>query len=162
MGEIVRYAAPRPYLAVRRSGPFPAVLQAIPDALEAVAAALAAQGEVPSGPALVRYRQMVMDGEMTLEVGFPTEEALLAPSPFFTDCLPSGDYAETVIEGPYEGLQAGTAAFLRWGEQAGLAWDLERGTPGACWVARTEHYEVGPETSSDPALWRTRLSFKFV
>ena len=160
MGEIVRYAAPRPYLAIRLRGPFPEVLKGIPGALEAVAAELHAQEALPSGPALVRYRQIAMEGEMTLEVGFPTEESLVAESPLYAGSLPSGDYAETVIEGPYGKLQEGTAAFLAWGEQAGLAWDLERGTPGVSWIARTEHYEVGPETSSEPALWRTRLSFK--
>ena len=106
-----------------------------------------------------------MEGVMTIEIGYPITAA--AASSLETSSveaslrlgtLPPGRYAETVVEGPYEGLQAGTAAFLAWGEAAGVRWAKE-GASGAQWTARTEHYEVGAESTADPSQWRTRLSF---
>ena len=160
LGSFQRYDQPRPYGALIRSGPFPSVLEAIPSALLAVRTALAEGGHAPAGPALVRYGRIAMEGAMTLEIGYPIAAAsaasLEASLRFGT--LPPGRYAETVVEGPYEGLQAGTAAFLAWGAEAGVRWAKE-GASGDYWTARTEHYEVGPENSAHPSQWRTRLSF---
>lgn len=163
LASFQRYDQPRPYGAVIRSGPFPLVLEAIPSALLAVRTALAHGGHGPAGPALVRYGRIAMEGVMTIEIGYPiTAAAAVAASGLEASLrlgtLPPGRYAETVVEGPYEGLQAGTAAFLAWGEAAGVRWAKE-GASGAQWTARTEHYEVGPESTADPSQWRTRLSF---
>ena len=56
--------------------------------------------------------------------------------------------ARTVFQGPYEGLGAA------WGEFD--AWIVANGhTPGPdLW----ECYVAGPESSSDPASWRTELN----
>jgi hypothetical protein len=107
-----------------------------------------------------------MEGVMTIEIGYPITAAAAAAAAAASGMeaslklgtLPPGRYAETVVEGPYEGLQAGTAAFLAWGEAAGVRWAKE-GASGAQWTARTEHYEVGPESTADASQWRTRLSF---
>jgi hypothetical protein len=106
-----------------------------------------------------------MEGVMTIEIGYPITAAAASSvetssveASLRLGTLPPGRYAETVVEGPYEGLQAATAAFLAWGEEAGVRWAKE-GASGAHWTARTEHYEVGPESTADPSQWRTRLSF---
>jgi hypothetical protein len=101
-----------------------------------------------------------MEGVMTIEIGYPITPASASglETSLRLGILPPGRYAEAVVEGPYEGLQAGTAAFLAWGEEAGVRWAKE-GASGDCWTARTEHYEVGPESTADPSHWRTRLSF---
>ncbi|MBL6718400.1 MAG: GyrI-like domain-containing protein [Pseudomonadales bacterium] len=160
MGSFQRYDQPRPYGAVVRSGPFPLVLETIPAALLAVRTALAQGGHAPAGPALVRYGLIAMEGVMTIEIGYPI--TLASASGLETSLrlgtLPPGRYAERVVKGPYEGLQAGTAAFIAWGEEAGVRWAKE-GASGDCWTARTEHYEVGPDSTADPSQWRTRLSF---
>jgi hypothetical protein len=160
LGSFRRYDQPRPYGAVLRSGPFPLVLEAIPSALLAVRTALAQAGHGPAGPALVRYGRIAMEGVMTIEIGYPITAASASSleTSLTLGTLPPGRYAETVVEGPYEGLQAGTAAFLAWGEEAGVRWAKE-GASGDRWTARTEHYEVGPERTADPSQWRTRLSF---
>lgn len=160
LGSFRRYDQPRPYGAVLRSGPFPLVLEAIPSALLAVRTALAQAGHGPAGPALVRYGRIAMEGVMTIEIGYPITAASASSleTSLTLGTLPPGRYAETVVEGPYEGLQAGTAAFLAWGEEAGVRWAKE-GASGDRWAARAEHYEVGPERTADPSQWRTRLSF---
>ena len=160
LGSFQRYDQPRAYGAVVRSGPFPWVLEAIPSALLVVRTALAQGGHGPAGPALVRYGLIAMEGDMTIEIGYPVTAASASgvETSLRLGILPPGRYAETVVEGPYEGLQAGTAAFLAWGEGAGVRWAKE-GASGDCWTARTEHYEVGPESTAGPSQWRTRLSF---
>jgi len=62
--------------------------------------------------------------------------------------LPATTVARTVFQGPYEGLGAA------WGEFD--AWIVANGhTPGPdLW----ECYVAGPESSSDPASWRTELN----
>lgn len=62
--------------------------------------------------------------------------------------LPATRVARTTYSGPYEGLGAG------WGELR--AWIAAEGhTPGPdMW----ERYITGPETSGDPATWRTELN----
>ena len=160
LASFQRYDQPRPYGAVIRSGPFPLVLEAIPSALLAVRTALAHGGHGPAGPALVRYGRIAMEGAMTIEIGYPITAAAASSleASLRLGTLPPGRYAETVVEGPYEGLQEGTAAFLAWGEADGVRWAKE-GASGAHWTARTEHYEVGPESTADPSQWRTRLFF---
>ena len=160
LGSFQHYDQPRPYGAVVRSEPFPRVLEAIPSALLAVRTALAQSGHGPAGPALVRYSLIAMEGVMTIEIGYPITAAAASSlgASLRLGTLPPGRYAETVVEGPYGGLQAATAAFLAWGEEAGVRWAKD-GASGAHWTARTEHYEVGPESTADPSQWRTRLSF---
>ena len=56
--------------------------------------------------------------------------------------------ARAVYHGPYEGLAAAWAEFCAWVEAGGH-------TPAEdLW----ERYVVGPESSPDPAVWRTELN----
>ena len=62
--------------------------------------------------------------------------------------LPAAKVARTVYSGPYEGLPSAWGEFNKWleangYEQAENLWEL---------------YSVGPQSSPDPANWRTELN----
>ena len=62
--------------------------------------------------------------------------------------LPAAKVARTVYSGPYEGLPAAWGEFTTWmtangHQQADDLWEI---------------YTVGPQTTPDPAGWRTELN----
>lgn len=82
------------------------------------------------------------------EIGVPVVSPVTAAGCVRSGTLPAARVARTVFHGDYEGLGAA------WGEFD--AWIREQGhTPGPdLW----ECYVAGPESSSDPAAWRTELN----
>jgi effector-binding domain-containing protein len=62
--------------------------------------------------------------------------------------LPAAKVARTIYHGPYDGLPSAWGEFDKWmrangHEQAGSLWEL---------------YSVGPQSTPDPANWRTELN----
>lgn len=110
-------------------------------------AVLAAQDVTPSGPWFTHHRRMdpsVFDFEICLPVSRP----IVPSGRVQAGCLPAATVAQTVLHGPYEGL--GEA----WGQlESWIAAQGHRSAPDL-W----ERYVVGPETSADPADWRTELN----
>jgi effector-binding domain-containing protein len=112
-----------------------------------VMAAVAAQGKGPAGPWFTHHLRMdpaTFDFEICVPVTAPvTPVGRVRPGR-----LAARRVARTVYRGPYEGLGAG------WGELE--AWIAANGHTSApdLW----EIYAVGPETSPDPADWRTELN----
>ena len=110
-------------------------------------AVLAAQDATPSGPWFTHHRRMdpsVFDFEICLPVSRP----IVPSGRVQAGCLPAATVAQTVLHGPYEGL--GEA----WGQlESWIAAQGHRSAPDL-W----ERYVVGPETSADPADWRTELN----
>jgi len=110
-------------------------------------AALAAQGVTPSGPWFTHHRRMdpaAFDFEICLPVSSPvTPSGRVQPG-----CLPAATVARAVLHGSYEGLADA------WGRLD--SWIAAQGHRPAAdlW----ERYVVGPETSADPADWRTELN----
>lgn len=109
-------------------------------------ATLAAQGITPSGAWFAHHLRM--DPEVfDFEIGVPVAESVTVAGRVTPSVRPMLRVARTVYHGPYEGL--GTA----WG--ALDAWVADGGhTPGP---DRWECYAAGPESSADPAAWRTEL-----
>ena len=109
-------------------------------------AAIAAQGIAPAGPWFTHHLKMspdVFDFEISVPVTAPiAAEGRVQPSEW-----PAMTVAKTVYQGPYEGLGAA------WGEFD--AWIASHGHVPApdLW----ECYIAGPESSPDPASWRTEL-----
>ncbi|HVX65335.1 MAG TPA: GyrI-like domain-containing protein [Bryobacteraceae bacterium] len=110
-------------------------------------ATVAAQGIAATGPVFSYHLKMdprVFDFEVGVPVSKPVEPSgRVKPSQ-----LPAATVARTVYHGPYEGLGAA------WGEFE--AWIAANGHTSApdLW----ECYVAGPESSPDPAQWRTELS----
>jgi effector-binding domain-containing protein len=62
--------------------------------------------------------------------------------------LPAAKVARTVYSGPYEGLPAAWGEFSEWMKASGHE------TAADLW----EVYSVGPQSTPDPASWRTELN----
>jgi effector-binding domain-containing protein len=110
-------------------------------------AAVAAQGIAPAGPIFSHHLKMdpaVFD----FEIGVPVSAPIAAAGRVKPGQLPAAKVARTIFRGDYEGLGAA------WGEFN--AWIAAKGhTPGPdLW----ECYVAGPESSPDPANWRTELN----
>jgi effector-binding domain-containing protein len=112
-----------------------------------VMAAVAAQGIAPVGPWFTHHLRMDPD-TFDFEIGVPVATPVAAAGRVKPGRLPAATVARTVYRGRYEGLPAA------WGEF--MAWVAAQGhTPAAdLW----EIYVAGPESSPDPADWRTELN----
>lgn len=112
---------------------------------------LAAQGVTPAGPWFTHHHFMdpeVFDFDIGVPIGTPVA-ALVTPSGRVQPGeLPAARVARAVYSGSYEGLPAA------WGEFD--AWLTAQNLPTApnLW----EVYLAGPESSDDPAAWRTELN----
>ncbi|MCW5979549.1 MAG: GyrI-like domain-containing protein [Bryobacteraceae bacterium] len=116
-------------------------------AISDVMAAIAQQGIAPAGP-LFSYHLRMDPDVFDLEVGVPVAAPVSPSGRVKPGELPAATVARTVYQGPYEGL--------------GAAW----GEFGA-WIAKNGHsprpdlwecYLAGPESSPNPADWRTELN----
>lgn len=112
-----------------------------------VMAAVAAQGIGPAGP-VFSYHLRMDPGIFDFEIGVPVTKPVSPVGRVQPGQLPATKAARTVYRGPYEGL--GDA----WGEFG--AWIKANGHKPApdLW----ECYVSGPESSPDPATWRTELN----
>jgi len=109
--------------------------------------AVTAQGIAPTGPWFTHH--LKMDPQtFDFEIGVPVASPVVAAGRVKPGQLPAAKVARTVFHGGYEGL--GSA----WSELD--AWIKANGhTPGPdLW----ECYVAGPESSPDPATWRTELN----
>ena len=110
-------------------------------------AALAAQGSEPVGAVFAHHLKLspdIFDFEVGVRVSAPIKPAgRVKPGQ-----LPAAKVARTVYSGPYEGLPSARGEFSKWMKANGhdQAEDL--------W----EMYSVGPQSSPDPANWRTELN----
>jgi effector-binding domain-containing protein len=115
--------------------------------IQEVLAAVAAQGIGPAGPWYTYHRRLDPD-VWDFEIGVPVSGEVRAVGRVEAGGLSAARVARTVYHGPYEGLAEGWSELTAWIAAAG-----HESAPDS-W----EYYTVGPETSSDPALWRTELN----
>ena len=110
-------------------------------------AAVAAQGIATNGPWFTHHRRRPSD-VFDFEIGVPVAKPVAAAGRVQPSQWPAMTVARTVYHGDYEGLGSAWHGFETWIAARGLrpAVDL--------W----ERYVVGPESSTDPATWRTELS----
>jgi effector-binding domain-containing protein len=109
--------------------------------------ALAAQGVAPLSAIFAHHLKMspdIFDFELGVKVAAPIK----ATGRVKPGELPAAKVARTVYSGPYEGLPAAWGEFVAWMKSSGheMADDL--------W----EVYSVGPQSTPDPAGWRTELN----
>jgi len=123
------------------------MMKAFGPAVGELMAALAAQGVQPIGAVFAHHLKMspdIFDFELGVKVAAPVKAAgRVQPGE-----LPAAKVARAVYSGPYEGLPAAWSEFAAWikangHEQADDLWEL---------------YTVGPQSTPDPAGWRTELN----
>jgi effector-binding domain-containing protein len=110
-------------------------------------AAVAAQDIAPAGPVFSHHFRMdpsIFD----FEVGVPVTKPVAPAGRVKPGELPATTVARTVYHGDYEGLGAAWGEFGKWITANGHAPALD------LW----ECYVAGPESSPDPANWRTELN----
>ena len=122
------------------------ISQVMGPAIGELIACLTGQGLMPSGP--VYSHHFRLDPEVfDFEVGVPYSGDFAPEGRVVAGSTPGGKAAMTTLHGPYDGLPEG------WGEFHQRV--LSEGWPlaGNFW----ETYAKGPESSLDPADWRTEL-----
>ena len=110
-------------------------------------AALAAQGVEAVGAVFAHHLKMSPD-TFDFELGVKVSAPVKATGRVKPGQLPAAKVARTVYSGPYEGLPSAWDEFVKWirtngHEQAENLWEV---------------YLVGPQSSPDPANWRTELN----
>ena len=115
--------------------------------LQELTAAIKAQGSTPAGPWFTYHFKRpaeVFDFEISMAVSAPVVAAgRVKPSR-----SPARRVARTVYHGSYEGLAGAWSELIAWVEKNGHTSAPE------LW----ECYVKGPESSSNPADWRTELN----
>jgi effector-binding domain-containing protein len=107
---------------------------------------LAAQSIAPIGPWFTHHLKME-PGIFDFEIGVPVAAIVAAAGRVRPAQRPVLMVARTIYRGPYEGLGAAWSEFDAWIAAQG------RKPAADLW----EGYLAGPESSSDPANWRTQL-----
>ena len=132
---------------IRLTIPREEIRKVVGPGIREVMAAVAAQGMAPAGPWFTHHLRMD-PGVFDFEICVPITAPIAATGRVQAGRLPAATVARTVYDGPYEGLPAAWGEFSAWIAAAGH-------TPGPdLW----ECYLAGPESSPDPAAWRTELN----
>ncbi len=110
-------------------------------------AALAEQGVKPVGAVFAHHLKMTPD-TFDFELGVKINAPVKVTGRVKPGELPAAKVARTIYSGPYEGLPSAWGEFNKWikangHEQAENLWEL---------------YSVGPQSTPDPANWRTELN----
>ena len=110
-------------------------------------AALAAQKVEPVGAVFAHHLKMTAD-TFDFELGVRIAAPVKTTGRVQPGQLPAAKVARAVYSGPYEGLHSAWSEFNKWMKANGHkhAEDL--------W----ELYSVGPQSTPDPASWRTELN----
>ena len=109
-------------------------------------ATIAAQGIAPAGPWFTHHLRIDPES-FDFQIGVPVTAPVAAAGRVKPAQRPAMRVARTIYHGPYEGLGAAWEEFD--------AWIAARGHKPA--VDLWECYASGPESSPDPANWRTEL-----
>jgi len=121
--------------------------QVMGPAFQELMTVLREQGLTPTGPWVTYHRRL--DPEVfDFEVALPVATAVQASGLVRPGSVPAATVARAVLHGPYEGLAAAWGELEQWVERSGHR------ARGDFW----ERYVAGPESSSDPAQWRTELN----
>jgi effector-binding domain-containing protein len=121
--------------------------QVIGPGIGEIMAAVKAQGVGPTGPWFAHHLKMTPES-FNFDICVPVSANVTAIGRVKPGQRPSLKLLRTVYHGPYEGLGSAWHEFGEWMKSNGhkTAADLY------------ECYAVGPESSSNPADWRTELS----
>ena len=132
---------------IRLTIPRSEMMKVFGPAVSELMAVLAAQGVEPVGAVFAHHLKMSPD-TFDFELGVKVSAPVKATGRVKPGQLPAAKVARTVYSGPYEGLPSAWGEFDKWmrangHEQAENLWEV---------------YSVGPQSSPDPANWRTELN----
>lgn len=144
--QIVELPA-RPIAVVRLLVPRAEIEKHMDPAVRELYATAAAQGIVPAGPFFTHHFRRPTDS-FDFEAGIPVGSQITPSGRVQNAVWPAMRVARTVYPGPYEGLGEAWGQFIKWVGQQQLNASPE------LW----EVYLKGPESSPDPASWRTELN----
>ena len=116
-------------------------------AIAEVMSTMAAQGITPDGPCFSYHLKRPSD-IFDFEVGFPVNRPITSAGRVKMSKLPAARIVRTTYHGGYEGLGAAWGEFCAWVDANGFS------AQDSLW----ECYISGPESSPDPAMWRTELN----
>ena len=136
----------QPAAIIRLTIPRAEIRNAMGPGMVELMAAVTAQGIAPAGP-IFSHHLRSGSGTFDFELGVPVAKPLSAVGRVKMGELPAATVARTVYSGPFEALGSAWAEFDRWVTSEGH-------TPAADFW---ECYIAGPESSPDPAEWRTEL-----
>jgi effector-binding domain-containing protein len=151
----IEHRAAQPYVAI----PFRVSMQGLPGAVDEgfpeLFGWLAAHSLSPAGAPFIRYLEVDMGAELTIEVAVPVDADPPADARVRADVLPAGRYVTLLHVGPYDGLLEANATLQRWAQEHGVSWQMDDGR----WRGRVEHYLTDPAQEPDPSRWRTELAY---
>jgi len=122
------------------------IQQVMAPAIGEVIATVFSQGLAPTGP-IFTYHFRVDPEVFDFNVGVPVASPIAPTGRVTAGKLPAVRAARAIYQGPYERLGSAWGELCEWISSQGLSAAKE------AW----ESYVVGPESSSDPASWRTEL-----
>ena len=132
---------------IRITIPRSEIQNAMDPAIGELLATIAVQGIAPAGPIFSHHFKMKPD-TFDFELGIPVAAPVSPAGRVMPGQLPAAKVVRTVYQGPYDGLGPAWGEFGEWIKAEGLA------TAEDLW----ESYVTGPESSPDPAEWRTELN----
>ena len=116
-------------------------------AIAEIMSIITAQGATITGPCFSYHPKRPTD-IFDFEVGFPVSQPITAAGRVKMSKLPAVKVVQTIYQGGYEGLGAAWGEFCKWIEAK------ELNVQESLW----ECYLTDPESSPDPAKWRTELN----
>lgn len=137
----------QPTAVIRLTIPRAEIQQVMGPGISELMAAVAAQGVAPAGPWFTHHLKMDPH-TFDFEIGVPVAAPVAVAGRVQPAELPAATVARAVYHGAYEGLGAAWEAFGTWIASQGHA------PAPDLW----ECYVVGPESTADPAGWRTELN----
>lgn len=144
---VIAHVSAQTIASIRFTIPRAEIRQVMGPGIQELMDTLASQGIEPAGPRLSHHLRMHPE-VFDFEIGIPIDAPLTPVGRVQVGLLPATQVARTVYHGPYEGLSSAWGEFGAWIAAGGYA------TGPNLW----ELYLVGPESSSDPADWRTELN----
>jgi effector-binding domain-containing protein len=136
MAAVLRMTVPRAEIKLVMGNGMKELIQTVND-----------QKVLMAGPIFSHHFRMD-PARFDFEIGVPVKSAVQAMGRVRPGSLPAAEVARTVYHGDYEGLGAAWGEFEQWLTARGH-------TPAPdLW----EVYLAGPESSPDPAMWRTELN----
>ena len=143
----VTESKPQRVAMIRLTVPASEIRQVMGPGLQEIMGALAAQGIAPAGPWLTHHLRTPSD-TFDFAICVPVEKDVAPVGRVIPGELPASRVARTVLHGNYSELSKGWGDFRAWVTAQGhsMREDL--------W----ERYVTGPESSPDPADWRTELN----
>jgi effector-binding domain-containing protein len=117
---------------------------------------LASHSLAPAGPPFIRYLEIDMDAELSIELAVPVDVEPPADGRIRPGTLPAGRYVTFLHVGHYNGLVEANAELQRWAQERGIVWQFD---DASRWGGRVERYVTDPSKEPDPSAWKTELAY---